>query len=79
MFTVSLIEPSTRVQNEISTKVMPKPQNFIAGATLRAPLAFRDKLVARPPHPTKLKCSHVRNVTRVIDPKRGPMARNGVL
>ena len=30
MFIVSLIEFSKRVQNEISAKVMPKPQNFTA-------------------------------------------------
>ena len=30
MFIVSLIEFSKRVQNEISAKVMPKPQNFSA-------------------------------------------------
>jgi hypothetical protein len=28
MFVVSLVEFSKRVQNEISAKVMPKPQNF---------------------------------------------------
>ena len=30
MFVVSLIEFSKHVQNEISAKVMPKPQNFAA-------------------------------------------------
>jgi predicted transcriptional regulator len=30
MFVVSLIEFSKHVQNEISAKVMPKPQNFTA-------------------------------------------------
>jgi hypothetical protein len=30
MFIVSLIEFSKHVQNEISAKVMPKPQNFTA-------------------------------------------------
>ena len=30
MFVVSLVEFSKRVQNEISPKVMPKPQNFTA-------------------------------------------------
>ena len=30
MFIVSLVELSNRVQNEISAKVMPKPQNFAA-------------------------------------------------
>jgi len=30
MFIVSLIELSKHVQNEISAKVMPKPQNFTA-------------------------------------------------
>jgi hypothetical protein len=57
MFTVSLIESSKRVQNEISAKVMPKPQNLTAGAALRAPRAFRDKLVARllPPDEVKVQ------------------------
>jgi hypothetical protein len=31
MFVVSLIEFSKHVQNEISAKVMPKPQNFYRG------------------------------------------------
>jgi len=61
MFTVSLIEFSKYVQNGISAKVMPKPQNFTAGAALRAPLSVRDKLVARLPQPTKIKRSYVRN------------------
>jgi hypothetical protein len=30
MFVFSLVEFSKRVQNEISAKVMPKPQNFMA-------------------------------------------------
>jgi hypothetical protein len=30
MFVVSLVEFSKHVQNEISAKVMPKPQNFTA-------------------------------------------------
>jgi len=30
MFIVSLVEFSKRVQNEISAKVMPKPQDFAA-------------------------------------------------
>jgi hypothetical protein len=34
MFIVSLIEFSKHVQNEISAKVMPKPQNFTADPKL---------------------------------------------
>ena len=33
MFVVSLVEFSKRVQNEISAKVMPKPQNFSHGVS----------------------------------------------
>jgi len=33
MFVVSLVEFSKRVQNEISPKVMPKPQNFTRGVS----------------------------------------------
>jgi len=33
MFVVSLVEFSKRVQNEISAKVMPKPQNFAHGVS----------------------------------------------
>jgi hypothetical protein len=36
MFIVSLVEFSKHVQNEISAKVMPKPQNFIATEGLPA-------------------------------------------
>ena len=45
---------------------MSEPQNFTAGAALRAPRAFRDKLVVRLPPPTKIKGSYVRNTTGVI-------------
>jgi hypothetical protein len=44
MFIVSLIDVSKHVQNEISAKVMPNPQNFTAGAMLQGLQAFRDKL-----------------------------------
>jgi len=33
MFVVSLVQFSKRVQNEISAKVMPKPQNFTHGVS----------------------------------------------
>jgi hypothetical protein len=67
MFTVSLIQSSKRVQNEISAKVMPKPQDFTAGAALRGPRAFREKIVARLRQPTQIKRSYGRNTARAFD------------
>ena len=41
MFVVSLVEFSKRVQNEISAKVMPKPQDFTADVADEMKLAER--------------------------------------
>jgi hypothetical protein len=48
MFIVSLIEFSKHVQNEISAKVMPKPQNFTADFADRTKQKEGVKSKARP-------------------------------
>jgi len=61
MFIVSLIEFSKHVQNEISAKVMPKPQNFTADFADRT-----DRRNYDPPKNAKLRRKNDRSEIRSL-------------